>query len=151
MPACRRHECGFTLFELMLVIAIIGIAYAIAVPTFSAWRARSAVDNAAKTLLAHMKQARALAMAENRSVSIKFSASDYTFDADTTGNCGLCKNEARKFSEFSSNLTMTPTTNPITFTSTGILTPGTNGTITIAAGGFSKQITLNIIGRAYEK
>ena len=141
------HECGFTLFELMLVIAIIGIAYAIAVPTFSAWRARSAVDNAAKTLLAHMKQARALAMAENRSVSITFSSNDYTFDAvPAGGSCDLCKNEVRKFSEFSSDLTMTPTTTR-TFSSLG--TVSQSGSVTIAAGGFSKQVTLNVIGRAY--
>jgi len=140
-------ERGFTLFELMIVVGIIGIVTAVAIPAFSAWHESQAVSSATKALLSHLKQARVIAMAENRSVSITFAADSYTYDADTSGSCGLCKPRAIPFSTFSNNLTITPTTTR-TFTSRGT---ANSGTITLAASGESLALKLNIIGRAYQE
>ncbi len=149
---CRLHrQQGFSLMELIVVIAIVGIMASIAIPSFSSWRARSGTRNAAQSLLAHLKQARTLAFAENRSVSITFTSTSYTFDADTTGSCGPCRNEQVTLGQFSSNLAITrqdiaeiPTTK--TFSSRGT---ANSATIYLCASGYSRRIVLNIIGRAY--
>ena len=52
----RNKEKGFTLIELMIVIAIIGILAAIAIPQFSAYRKRS-YNSAAKADLRNLATA----------------------------------------------------------------------------------------------
>lgn len=140
-----KAQSGFSLLEMMIVIIIVGVLAAIGIPSFSSWKEKQAVSNATNALLSHMKQARNLALAENRSVRITFSSSAYTFDADTTGSCGPCRDEAIGYSQFSSNLAISPTT-VRTFTSRGTVN---SGTITLTASGQSKSIIINVIGRAY--
>jgi len=130
---------------MMVVIGIIGIVSAIAFPNFSAWRERQAVSSISKSLLSNLKLARVKAMAENRSVSVTFTATSYTYDADTTGNCGACKPKIVLFRTFSSALSLTPTTTR-TFTSRGTVN---SGSLTLSAGATSRVLNLNVIGRAY--
>jgi len=142
---CRGVQ-GFTLVEVMMVIAIVGLMFAVAVPAFSSWRESQAVKNGQRTLMGHMKQARMLALAENRSVRITFTATSYVFDADVNGTCGaICRKDLTNLSQFSNKLTVSPTTTR-TFTSRGT---ANSGTLTFKAGTAQQKITMNVIGRAY--
>jgi len=140
----RRCAAGFSLLEVMMVVAIVGIMVAIAVPSLSAWRQQQALNNAAQTLLAHLKQARMLAVAENRKVSLTFDATGYVFDADVSGNCTVCRNEVIRYDQFAKQLVVTPQTTR-TFSSHGTVN---FGSITLQLDG-SKKIIINAIGRAY--
>jgi len=133
---------------MLIVITIIGIVSAIAVPSFSKWRERQAVNSASKALMAHMKQARVVAMGENRNVQISFTGSQYTYDDNAqcaTSDHGLYRCETVPFTRFGKNVTITPTT-ARTFSSRGTVN---NGTIEVKSGEFTHTLRLNYIGRVY--
>lgn len=68
----RRHAQGFTLIELMIVVAIIGILAAIAVPNFMKFQARARQAEAKTNLAAYATAAKA------------------NFAENATYACGMC-------------------------------------------------------------
>ena len=61
----KKNQKGFTLIELMIVIAIIGILAAIAIPQFSAYRTR-AFNSAALSDLRNFKTSMEADYADNQ-------------------------------------------------------------------------------------
>lgn len=151
-PRKMQAQKGFSLIEVMIVMIIFGVLAAIAMPAFKQWRAHSAVNDAAASVMAHMKQARNLAMAESRSVAVLFGVTSYTFDANTSGTCTVCKAITIDLEQFSGNLTLSNnfSGNDCIFKSDGSLS-GNSGKVTVSDSGdssYSRDISVNLIGRA---
>ena len=81
-----KDSSGFSFMELMVVIAMIGILSAVALPGILRALPEQRVKNAARNLYADMQRARMLAVKNNRTVSVRFNSSDYYIDADNDGN-----------------------------------------------------------------
>jgi len=147
----RVSEKGFTVLELMVVIGIAGILSTFAFPAYQQWTTHSAVNNATRMVLFKLKQARNLAVAENRNVIMSFTQSSFTYDKDGTvgQTCVQCKKEATDFSDNYPNVALTHNgVGDLVFSSQG---SANNRTFTLTQSGYSKQLVVNMIGRVYEK
>lgn len=68
----NKTKSGFTLIEVMVVLAVIAILSTIAIPNFSSWRTNMYVKAAARDIYSSMQEARLLAVKENSSTAIVF-------------------------------------------------------------------------------
>jgi Tfp pilus assembly protein PilE len=79
---CRRHrDEGFTLIELVVIVGLIGVLFAMAVPSVSGFLRSSRVTGASNTLVADLRYGRSLASAQRKSYQISFTGSSYTLSA----------------------------------------------------------------------
>jgi type IV pilus assembly protein PilA len=84
----NKNESGFTLIELMIVIAIIGILAAIAIPQFSAYRTRS-YNSAAQADLRNAATAQEAYYVDNQTYASPAALTGSTFGFYSSGNVGI--------------------------------------------------------------
>jgi prepilin-type N-terminal cleavage/methylation domain-containing protein len=79
-----RPEIGFTLIEMMIVVAIIGIAGLIALPNYLVWQSRSELRQAVTEVQNQLLLARMAALSRNAPVTVAISIANGTVTTTTT-------------------------------------------------------------------
>ena len=69
----KNRESGFTLIEVMIIVAIIGIASALAIPNYLVWHSRSELRQGITEVQNQLLLARMAALSRNAPVTVAIS------------------------------------------------------------------------------
>ena len=132
--------------ETIVVVAIIGVASAIAIPQMGNLMDRYRLDGAARLIWADLQNARMTAIKENRSIRAEFDflAHTYSFFRVETGETILTRNLNGEYPTVSAYKT---NGGSITFTSTGETLNNVNASIITQGPSASKTIEIKETGR----
>lgn len=140
---------AFTLVELMIVIAIIGIVSAIAAPNFRTYMAERRLSGAARMVMSDLMAARQKAVTQNNRFSVTFSGNQYTILDDDNNNGSTDSGEMTEVRNIQTDyydVTIpNVTANPV-FYPRGTAS-GTTVTLTSSGTGSNKYVKVAITGR----
>ncbi len=142
-----RKDAGFTLIELIIIIAIVGALTAIAVPNFMTYQSNFRLRGALSSLRGDLVGARMLAIKRFVQYRVVFTAGGYTIQRGnlSTGSTSYTTEVTRNFADDYQGVTATATANPV-FSPKGTVTPAPV-TITLQGGQRTQTITIFIAGK----
>ncbi|WP_455387997.1 pilus assembly FimT family protein [Petrachloros mirabilis] len=145
MHMFRANQAGFTLIEIMIAVAIVGIATALAVPNFLRWQAQSQFRQAISEIATQLTLARMAGMNRNRSVdvTVQTSAGGVQISA-VAPSSGLAVIDGKNFPPVVTSVVGSPVT--VSFSSLGTRTSGGTGVQTIGVcGSYGEQYSVTIV------
>lgn len=149
-------QSGFTLIELMIVIAIMGIMMALAVPSYQTYMAQRRLNGAARQVMSDLMAARMKAITQNNEFKVFFPGShsgalsgnhQYQILDDDDNDSTPDEGEAIEIKDIQTNysdVTMTANNNPV-FSPKGTAT--NLATVTLSNSRGSKEVSIAITGR----
>jgi len=141
-----RNEKGVSFSELLVVISLLGVLSAFAIPFFNSFLPGYRLNGAARQILSDFMLMRSRAVKENNTYLVTFTPpTQYLLHDDDNGNGTVEVQEwslARNLAQNYIGVTLTATTN-LTFTSRGTTTAGT---VTVTNAVEMRTIVTNITG-----
>lgn len=143
------RTAGFTLAELVVIIAIIGILAVMAVPSFLSYYRAAALKSGAQQVVTQVNQAREIAIKENSDVCVTLASS--TQMAYRLGSCGGtvwvgAGTTATGGINLPAGITATASANPI-FNYVGSALPAATYTLTYTPTGATLTVSVAASGR----
>ena len=86
MTRFKKTARGFTLIELIVVIALIAILTAIAVPSYQTFMVRSRLKGAARQVMSDLMNARMMAVSQNQKVKVHVENGGHTYEIWSDAN-----------------------------------------------------------------
>ena len=144
MQMCTARQAGFTLIELMIAVAIIGIAAALAMPDFLRWQAQSQLRQATSEIATQMTLARMAGMNRNRSVNVTVQNLGGQIHISALSSSGAVVITDKSFTSGVMSVVGSPVT--VSFSSLGIRTNGGTGVQSIGVcDRYNRQYSVTII------
>lgn len=154
---------GFTLVELMITVAVIGILALIAAPSMSAMIENSRIVSQGEELVATLQLARAEAVRRNSRVTVCRSTDGSSCASGTSwsgwvvhgidrtsctnpDNASSCSDDVIRAYTANSATTVTGPANDIVFKPSGLIDSGTAQTVQVALGSQQRCLTVLISG-----
>ncbi len=134
-----KNNKGFTIIEMVIVIVIMAILAAVAVPNIISWRAKSSLGGDTRTLKADFELARSRAIRDNTNMTISFNTGNNSYSITNGVDIILSRNLT--------NTSINGTTlagDSTTFDSRG--RSSNSGIVTLSNDTGNTQVVVNMIG-----
>jgi prepilin-type N-terminal cleavage/methylation domain-containing protein len=148
----KDHK-GFTLLELVIVVIIMGIVAALAIPNFQGYAINKGLRSAARDLESDIASLKARAMSEAgriQSITLAFDLANNNYILRIQYRDGTEENQTKTPTAFGMDIRITEAnyaSHAITFTARGTTTGGTTNLVN--SRGSTVEITTNLTGRTH--